>query len=389
MINWQSGSAAYGALWVVGCLTVGLSLPSRAQTGPGSQLTSTYSEWVAWSKKPTANDVEVVRQWVGPEPKFQRLFTSVTREWEGEKRGTHLCPNTARIARVTVNPATRKATLFICLRSIDLYRETLRAFYLVSIAESAQYREERLAKLYGRYIDYIRSIVLKDVTASVATQDYNAFCTVEYFVLVGLLGRSEPEACADPDVMQSHRAEFYGAIKQAFFLPPALVKQVTKLSGESIPELSERHFRDQQNSEWHRLWIFPVLHELGHLARCHQGPVAGTACTTRMQDDPRPGGLHDPGTLREIEADAWAIEVLVKNRSKDAGELGLDLGSALGFQLLSALTYMNVAEGIKQRMTVIGEQMRKSFGKAIASPDLSLEQKNVLKRFLDSTMGAK
>ena len=326
------------SIWRCGFLFVASSIVVHAQTGPGSPMTPPFNGWIEWSKAANAMNTGIIHHWTGADPRWTALFAATDLRWEGAARGDFICADSTRVARITVDPATKRATLFFCLRSIDLYRELHRTFAAHQLATSPEYGHPRLAAIYDRYSDYLGRIVEEDIAAVDAKSSYKAFCTSEFFIFVSLLGHSDPRDCARPDVLEANRSMFQSALATAFFLPPKIVEAATKSRGLTTAELVKEYFSDQSNDEWHSLWLYPVLHEIGHVASCHHGPVLGTDCRETSQAMGATRSIHDRGSAMEIQADAWAFALLVKGRAK-AGPMELigDLSRFTSYQLLSMI----------------------------------------------------
>lgn len=290
------------------------------QSGSGWPLTRSYAKWIDWANHSNADMLGFVRSRVPLPKEFVEVANSLSFRWERGQNDSFECSDPTRLLRVVADSRQDKAAVVACLRTFDYLLESSRAFFILSIAISTpDYLDEKAGKAAASYIDYLQGVILSDIMA--APKGYKPFCTYEYFAFLALKTSTPPTKCADEAVVREHAQPFAKALPSAFFAPRFISEVVIGRSNSRFTNAAwvENWFKKSDES-FTDLWIFPILHELGHVALCHIGSVGPLTCRSEPE-----AGDDIPHALRmddgELGADVWAMTRLFESENSNASKI--------------------------------------------------------------------
>lgn len=345
---------------------------ASAQTGPGSPLTPAYADWIDWSKRPHALRSLPIKE--NADGLSKEFLSQIEQSWEGDSEKM-LCPDPARLTRVYRSPGSGKTTIRYCLRTIDHFREFRRAFELLTIVQSKKFKDDTLFEILDDYSTYQLKIIHNDILKN----DYIAFCTVEFYIYVSIWGHNEASKCHAQKTVAKYKAGFANALHTGFFMPASVLAETKRLHGyQTSKEIIDTHFQAANNDEWHMMWIFPNLHELGHIALCH-------VATANEADCMRKSSRHIRGSSEEIAADAWALSTLGKLYRDKPGEIMANINVMLTYQVFSAMVSADI-ENLDspqfRRVAAMNPEFKRAIEQWIRSAELSPELRKELKRLI-------
>ncbi len=353
------------------CFIALVSMSAHGQTGIGSPLTVSYPEWIAWSQDP--KNLRIPTPVTSNAKGLSKDFLSrLELRWEGSSQ-ERLCPDPKLLTRVYRSADGDKATIAYCLRAIDHFREMRRVFELYMIHLSLQQDDQSMVEILDDYSLYQMTVMKNDVLKN----DYIAFCTVEFYIFIRQQGVGDQVDCHSKEIVAKYRDPFIAALPTAFFYPPLFVDMIIQ-GGQykDTKEISDTYIHEANNDDWHRLWIYPNLHELAHLALCHSETKVGLDCARRTPD-------HTPGSAEEIAADRWAIKVLVQLFPDNPGEVMGNLMHIVTFQFLSMMDFSiseNLPETQTKRLKAMESSIERTYKLLLESPGLSPFAKKQIKK---------